>query len=169
MFEYDSAKSAANKAKHGIDFEEAQALWTGETVEIPARCETERRTAVVGMIGSKHWTAFVTRREPTSASSRFAVLERKRLKSMNKRKRQEITAEELDRLFDEGGDISPYLDLASARRVQPKIRRFNVDLPAWAVSALDNAATRRGIARQALVKNWLIERLDKESERLVKK
>jgi len=26
-FEYDRQKSEANKAKHGIDFEEAQALW----------------------------------------------------------------------------------------------------------------------------------------------
>lgn len=26
-FEYDSDKSARNKIKHGIDFEEAQALW----------------------------------------------------------------------------------------------------------------------------------------------
>jgi len=26
-FEYDQDKSAANKAKHGIDFDEAQALW----------------------------------------------------------------------------------------------------------------------------------------------
>lgn len=26
-FEFDPAKSTANKAKHGIDFVEAQALW----------------------------------------------------------------------------------------------------------------------------------------------
>jgi uncharacterized DUF497 family protein len=26
-FEYDPEKSAENKRKHGIDFEEAQALW----------------------------------------------------------------------------------------------------------------------------------------------
>lgn len=27
QYEYGPEKSAANKAKHGIDFEEAQALW----------------------------------------------------------------------------------------------------------------------------------------------
>jgi uncharacterized DUF497 family protein len=27
-FEYDSEKSAENKHKHGVDFEEAQALWS---------------------------------------------------------------------------------------------------------------------------------------------
>ena len=26
-FEYDPEKNAANKQKHGVDFEEAQALW----------------------------------------------------------------------------------------------------------------------------------------------
>lgn len=80
-----------------------------------------------------------------------------------------IKADEFDKLFDEGGDITPYLDLQSARVVEPQIQRVNVDLPDWLVSALDNAATRRGIARQALVKHWLVERLDQESERLVKK
>jgi len=37
-FEYDPDKSRANKAKHGIDFEEAQALWDDpDLLEIPAR------------------------------------------------------------------------------------------------------------------------------------
>ena len=30
MFEYDPDKSAANLAKHGIDFEAVQALWTDD-------------------------------------------------------------------------------------------------------------------------------------------
>ena len=29
-FEYDPAKSESNKAKHGIDFEEAKELWRDE-------------------------------------------------------------------------------------------------------------------------------------------
>jgi uncharacterized DUF497 family protein len=37
-FEWDPAKSTANKAKHGIDFEEAQAIWDdADRVEIPVR------------------------------------------------------------------------------------------------------------------------------------
>jgi uncharacterized DUF497 family protein len=31
-FEYDPDKSAANKRKHGIDFEEAQELWADSTL-----------------------------------------------------------------------------------------------------------------------------------------
>jgi uncharacterized protein len=62
-FEYDPNKSDANKAKHGIDFEEAQALWDDmERVEVPARTEDEPRTLTVGRIGDKHWSAIVTYR-----------------------------------------------------------------------------------------------------------
>ena len=62
-FEFDPAKSAANLAKHGIDFETAQALWLdGDAIEIDARSETEPRSAVIGTIEGKHWTAFVTPR-----------------------------------------------------------------------------------------------------------
>lgn len=62
-FEFDEAKSRANKAKHGIDFIEAQALWLDESlIEIPARTEDEPRFLVVGLIGDKHWSAVITYR-----------------------------------------------------------------------------------------------------------
>ena len=62
-FEFDEAKSQANKSKHGIDFVEAQALWLDEMfVEIPARTEDEPRFLVVGMISEKHWSAVITYR-----------------------------------------------------------------------------------------------------------
>jgi uncharacterized DUF497 family protein len=63
-FEFDPEKSAANLAKHGIDFEAAQALWADDgALEIDARSETEPRSAVIGRIESRHWIAFVTRRD----------------------------------------------------------------------------------------------------------
>ena len=62
-FEYDPEKSSANKIKHGIDFEEAQALWADPAlVEIPARVTDEPRWVVIGMISDKHWSAVMTRR-----------------------------------------------------------------------------------------------------------
>lgn len=62
-FEFDEAKSQANKSKHGIDFVEAQALWLDDMlVEIPARTEDEPRFVVVGMIWGKHWSAVITYR-----------------------------------------------------------------------------------------------------------
>lgn len=62
-FEYDPEKSAENKRKHGIDFEEAQALWNDVSlVEIPARVTNEPRWVVIGKIEEKHWSAVITRR-----------------------------------------------------------------------------------------------------------
>ena len=60
-FEYDQDKSAANLAKHGIDFEQAQVLWEDpELLEIPGKTTDEPRYLVIGRIGRKHWSAVVT-------------------------------------------------------------------------------------------------------------
>jgi len=64
LFEFDQAKSEANKAKHGIDFVEAQALWLDEMlIEVAARTQDEPRYLVVGLIGQKHWSAIITYRD----------------------------------------------------------------------------------------------------------
>lgn len=64
MFEYDPG-SAANKDKHGIDFEEAQALWNDQAAfRLPSGVPTdEARWLVIGQIGDKLWTAIVTERD----------------------------------------------------------------------------------------------------------
>jgi hypothetical protein len=63
-FEFDDAKSLANKAKHGIGFVEVQALWLDEMrVEIPARTQDEPRFLVIGRISDKHWSAVISYRE----------------------------------------------------------------------------------------------------------
>ena len=64
----------------------------------------------------------------------------------------EISAEEFDRRFDEGEDMTPYLDMASVRRHGRELQRVNVDFPNWMVSAMDKEATRLGVSRQALIK-----------------
>lgn len=62
-FEFDPAKSAVNKDKHGIDFLEAQALWKdGKLVEAPSLYQGEERHIAVGMINGKHWSAIFTLR-----------------------------------------------------------------------------------------------------------
>ena len=63
-FEFDPAKSEANKKKHGIDFVEAQLLWRDSMLlEIPARTSDEPRFFVIGKIGDRHWSGVVTYRE----------------------------------------------------------------------------------------------------------
>ena len=63
-FEFDPAKSDADKAKHGIDFIEAQALWddAGLTI-LPSKYLDEMRYLGIGLIESIHWTAVFTERE----------------------------------------------------------------------------------------------------------
>lgn len=63
-FEFDPAKSAANQAKHGLDFVQAQELWEDTMrIEVPARTEGESRWLVIGRIGRRHFSAVVTYRE----------------------------------------------------------------------------------------------------------
>ncbi len=62
-FEYDPRKSEANKARHGIDFVEAQVLWTDpRRLEIEARTMQEPRALVIGQIEGKLWAAVITYR-----------------------------------------------------------------------------------------------------------
>ena len=54
-FEFDQAKSESNRAKHGIDFVDVQALWADpDLLEIPGRVRDESRYIVIGRIGDKH-------------------------------------------------------------------------------------------------------------------
>lgn len=63
MFEWDSAKSAANKAKHGIDFEEAQAIWADSgAVILELIRPDEPRWMAVGRAKGKFWAAIYTLR-----------------------------------------------------------------------------------------------------------
>ena len=65
-FEFDAAKSAANREKHGIDFVEAQALWSDvDRLEVPVRIIDEPRFQIIGRIGTLTWSAFVTYRHET--------------------------------------------------------------------------------------------------------
>ena len=62
-FEYDPRKSLSNYEKHGIDFDQAQAIWNDEAyIEIPAKTSDEPRWLVIGKIHEKYWSAVITYR-----------------------------------------------------------------------------------------------------------
>jgi uncharacterized DUF497 family protein len=62
-FKFDPDKSGVNKAKHGIDFVEAQALWRDpRPLEVSARTDDEPRFLAIGLIGEKRWSAVCVRR-----------------------------------------------------------------------------------------------------------
>jgi len=63
-FEFDADKSAANDAKHGINFTQAEDLWNDLLrVEVPARTADEARWLVIGQIEGRHWSAVITYRD----------------------------------------------------------------------------------------------------------
>ena len=63
-FEYDAKKSETNKIKHGIDFEDAKAIWAdSEAIAVPSKYEGEDRSLVIGSVNDQLWTAIVTYRE----------------------------------------------------------------------------------------------------------
>jgi uncharacterized DUF497 family protein len=62
-FEFNERKSQANKKKHGIDFNEARALWEdADRAEIPAKTIDEERYLLIGAISDKYWSAIFTYR-----------------------------------------------------------------------------------------------------------
>ena len=71
-----------------------------------------------------------------------------------------MKATEFDEKFDAGEDMSAHLDLSRARRPVQVAKRVNVDFPLWMVQLLDKEARRLGVARQALIKLWVAERLE---------
>ncbi len=68
--------------------------------------------------------------------------------------KKSLPAEELDRKFDAGEDISEYLDFDNTRPLNRE-KRVNVDLSVWMLNALDREAERLNISRQAVIKTML--------------
>ena len=74
-----------------------------------------------------------------------------------------MKASEFDKKFDEGEDISKYLDVLKAKRPEQEQKRVNVDFPLWMIHLLDKEAKRLGVPRQSIIKVWVAERLEKAS------
>ncbi len=74
-----------------------------------------------------------------------------------------MKAEEFDKKFDSGEDITAYLDMNTIRHPGYKQRRVNVDFPKWIIEALDREAARIGVTRQSIIKVWIAERLEQHN------
>ena len=74
-----------------------------------------------------------------------------------------MKASDLDKKFDEGEDISEFLDFSQARRPGQEQKRVNVDFPVWMIERLDREARRLGVPRQSIIKIWIAERLQRTS------
>ena len=58
-----------------------------------------------------------------------------------------VKAKNLEKMFDEGKDVAPHLELSRARRPGHEKRRVNVDFPSWIIESLDAQASRLGVTR----------------------
>jgi hypothetical protein len=76
-----------------------------------------------------------------------------------------MTAQEFEKRFDEGEDITPYIDRSSVRRPGFDARRVNVDFPEWIIEKLDFQSKMIGVSRQSLIKLWISERIQQEREK----
>jgi len=73
------------------------------------------------------------------------------------------TAEEFDRRFDEGEDITDLIDVSktAVTRGDKKVR-LTIDISASLVQEIDDIRMKIGVERGALVKIWLYERVRQE-------
>lgn len=71
-----------------------------------------------------------------------------------------MKAEDFDRKFDNGEDVTDHLNLSKVHRPEQAQKRVNVDFPIWMIHSLDREAKRLGVPRQSLIKVWIAERLE---------
>ncbi len=76
-----------------------------------------------------------------------------------------MKAKNLQKMFDEGKDVTPHLDLFRSRRPGHEQRRVNVDFPNWIISSLDAQASRLGVTRQSVIKLGIAERWKGEQKK----
>lgn len=74
-----------------------------------------------------------------------------------------MKASTFDERFDAGEGILDALDLSKVSRPDLEVRRVNVDLPEWMIRSLDQEARRLGVTRQAIIKVWMADRLEKRA------
>lgn len=74
-------------------------------------------------------------------------------------KKKSITTQEFDKLFEEGKDITEFLDLKTAKREELETIRVSVDFPKWMIQKLDQQAMKLGVTRQSIIKFWISEKL----------
>ncbi|GAX59221.1 Helix-turn-helix protein, CopG family [Candidatus Scalindua japonica] len=77
-----------------------------------------------------------------------------------KKSKSKITSKEFDKDFDNGKDMGDFLDSKRAK-VNKKVQRINIDFPISFLNKIDKEAQHIGVARTALIKMWLAERLER--------
>jgi len=72
-----------------------------------------------------------------------------------------MKAKKFDKTFDNGGDVSKYLNMSKGKRPGQEQKRVNVDFPLWIIHLLDKEAKRLGVPRQSIIKVWVAQHIEK--------
>lgn len=78
-----------------------------------------------------------------------------------------LTAEQIDKKFDDGEDVLEYFDLenpqvnAPLRSIEQK--RVTLTMPEWMIQGLDKQAADLAISRNAVINTYLAERLTEQA------
>lgn len=78
-----------------------------------------------------------------------------------------LTAEQIDKKFDDGEDVLEYFDLenpqvnAPLRSVEQK--RVTLTMPEWMIQRLDKQAADLAISRNAVINTYLAEKLTNQA------
>lgn len=79
------------------------------------------------------------------------------------------TSKNLEERFDAGGDVTDYFDLEQPIVENPdpmEPKNISVTIPLWLMQSLDDEASRRGIARKAMINTALVEWTDEHRARM---
>jgi hypothetical protein len=69
-----------------------------------------------------------------------------------------ITAEEFDRKFDAGEDVSEYIDWSRPFKPGEEPLPVRLTLPWNLLQKIDQEAVKRGVTREALLEAWITEK-----------
>lgn len=78
-----------------------------------------------------------------------------------------LTAEQIDKIFDDGEDVLEYFDLenpqinAPLRSVEQK--RVTLTMPEWMIQRLDKQAADLAVSRNAVINTYLAEKLTNQA------
>jgi len=75
-----------------------------------------------------------------------------------------MNPEELDKKFEAGENVMDLFDSSTLKRPGLEVKRVNVDFPQWMIDELDREAQRLGIHRQAVIKTWIAQQLDRRKQ-----
>jgi len=69
-----------------------------------------------------------------------------------------VSSKDFDKKFDANEDVTQYLD-SSKTKVSKHFHRINIDFPESFIRKIDEEAGKIGVARTAIIKVWIAERI----------